>query len=94
MKLYNKIINDTDLTIEKVKHLLDLTLILQYINRRSHYFKIYVADRVKHVLESTSVEAIQKLYYIEAITNSDDICSRGVFNSKDLLQTNMGKTGG
>lgn len=82
MKLY-KIIHDTDLTIEKVKHLLDLTLILQYINRRSHYFKIYVADRVKHVLESTSVEAI----------NSDDICSRGVFNSKDLLQTNMGKTG-
>ena len=54
LKLSNIIIHEIDLPIEKTKFWSDSMLTLQYIQDRSHHFKIYVVNRVTQILESTT----------------------------------------
>ena len=54
VKLYNIIIHKIDLPIEKTKFWSSSMLTLQYIQDKSHCFRIYIANRVTHILESTS----------------------------------------
>ena len=54
VKLYNTIVHEIDLPIEKTKFWSDSILTLEYIQDKSHCFKIYVADCVVQILEITS----------------------------------------
>ena len=54
VKLYNTIVHKIDLPIENTKFWSDSILTLQYIQDKSHYFKIYVANHVVQILEITS----------------------------------------
>ena len=67
-----------------IKFWSDSTLTLQYINSPSHCFKIYVANRVTQVLQSTSAD---EWNYIEGVKSPADICSGGEFSPVDLLTT-------
>ena len=59
-------------------------LTLQHIQDKSHHFKIYVANRVTQILESTSAAYWN---FNEGVKNPADICSRGVFNPNLLCKT-------
>ena len=85
VKLFNLIIQEIDLLIEWVKFWSDSMLTLQYIQDQSHRFKVYVANRVSQILESTSSNYLN---FIEEVKNPADICSRGVFHPMQLLETN------
>ena len=54
------------------------------VQEQSHRFKIYVANRVSQILESTSSNDRS---FVEGMKNPADICSRGVFNPTALLKT-------
>ena len=56
VRLYNIVIHEINLPIEKVKFWSDLTLTLRYINIQSHCFKIYVDNKVTQILKSTSAD--------------------------------------
>ena len=85
VKLFNLIIQEIDLLIEWVKFWSDSMLTLHYIQDQSHKFKVYVANRVSQILESTSSNYLN---FIEEVKNPADICSRGVFHPMQLLETN------
>ena len=72
LKLSNIIIHEIDLPIEKTKFWSDSMLTLQYIQDRSHHFKIYVVNRVTQILESTSAADSN---FIEGVKKSADTCS-------------------
>ena len=84
VKLYNIIIHKIDLPIGKTKFWSGSMLTLQYIQDKSHCFKIYIANRVTHILESTSAADWN---FIEDVRNPDAICSREVFNPNLLYKT-------
>ena len=54
VKLYNTIVHEIDLPTEKTKFWSDSILTLEYIQDKSHCFKIYVAHCVIQILEITS----------------------------------------
>lgn len=82
VRLYNIVIHEINLPIEKVKFWSDLTLTLRYINIQSHCFKIYVDNKVTQILKSTSADGWN---YIEGAKNPAGTCSRGVSSPMDLL---------
>ena len=84
VKLYNIVIPKIDLPTEKTKFWSDSMLPLQYIQDKSHCFKIYVANHVTQILESTSTADWN---CIEGVKNPANICSRGVFNPNLLCKT-------
>ena len=53
IKCFNLIIQKIDLLIEKVKFWLNSMLTLQYMQDQFHIFKVYVANRVSQIPEST-----------------------------------------
>ena len=83
VKLYNIIIHEIDMAIEKTKFWSNFMLTLQYIQNNSHRFKIYVANLVTQILEGPSSADWN---FIEGIKNPADICSRGVSNPRLLCK--------
>ena len=83
VKLYNIIIHEIDMAIEKNKFWSNFMLTLQYIQNNSHRFKIYVANLVTQILEGPSSADWN---FIEGIKNPADICSRGVSNPRLLCK--------
>ena len=84
VKLFNLIINEIALPIEKLKFCPDSVLTLQYIQYQSHRCKVYVTNRVSQILESTSGN---NRNFIEGVKNPTDVCSRRVFHPMQLLKT-------
>ena len=86
VKLFNLIIHEIDLSIEKVKFWSDSMLTLPYIQDQSHRFKVYVANRVSQRFESTSNNDWN---FIEGVNILADVCSRRVFHPTQLLETQI-----
>ena len=85
VRLFQNIIFDIDLPVERTIFWSDSTLVLQYINNTSHRFKTFVANRVTEILEKSSSDQWK---HVPGTSNPADLITRGVDDPRSLMETN------
>jgi hypothetical protein len=76
VRLFNNIIHEIDLPVERTFFWSDSTLTYQYISNTKHRFKVFVANRVTEILETSTVEQWR---LVPGELNPADILTRGVY---------------
>ena len=83
--LYNNIIHEIDLPVERTFFWSDSTLTYQYISNTKHRFKVFPANRVSEILESSTVDQWR---LVPGVLNPADILTRGVHDPSELMSPN------
>ena len=83
VRLYRNIIHEIDLPIERICFWTDSTLTLQYIGNTKHRFKVYPANRVSEILESTQVN---QWNLCPGVKNPADLLTRGIYDPSKLME--------
>ena len=81
-RLSRLLVHEMDLPIERIQYWTDSTLVLQYIQNTVQRTKIFVANRVTEIRETSSPESWS---HVPGDQNPADIASRGVINPRKLM---------
>ncbi len=85
IRLYRNIIHEIDLPIEKTYFWTDSTLTYQYITNTEHRFRVYTANRVTEILETSTAT---QWNLVPGVMNPADILTRGITDPCELMKPN------
>ena len=83
-RLARLVLHEIDLPIERVRYWSDSTLTLQYIKNTKNRLKIFVANRVAEILESSDPE---DWAHVPGDINPADMLTRGIVDPTKLIGT-------
>ena len=81
-RLAKLIVQEMDLPIERIKYWSDSTLTLQYIKNTKHRLKVFVANRVSEILETSDAD---QWSHVPGNINPADLLTRGVSDPVKLM---------
>ena len=90
ISLYQKIINEIDITIVRTCFWSDSTVVLNYIKSNNGRFHRFVANRIAFI---RSVSKPEQWFYVPSELNPADLLSRGFKNISEFVSNNFWKNG-
>ena len=82
VRLFLNIIHEIDLPVERTCFWSDSTLTLQYITNTKHRFRVYTANRVTEILETSTPDQWK---HVPGNLNPADMLTRGVTKPSELM---------